>query len=126
MRGTGADRPVVVRNPGNAGGAKGSGHPGVESGQPQLREEPVAMPKAKPFAIPKQAVWKAWERVKANRGAAGIDEQAIAAFEAGLKKKLYKLWKKLGSGGHFSPPGEKGPVSKRGGAGERIPGGAPV
>src|SRR6266567_6983598 len=33
-RGTGADRLVVVVKPGNAGGAKGTGHPGLVSGQP--------------------------------------------------------------------------------------------
>ena len=32
------------------------------------REEPVD--KAKPFHIPKRAVWKAFKRVKANQGAA--------------------------------------------------------
>jgi hypothetical protein len=36
MRGTGADRLVVVRKPGNAGGAKGTGHPGLFGGQPVL------------------------------------------------------------------------------------------
>lgn len=33
-RGTGTDRPVVAMRPGNAGGAKGPGHPGVVGGQP--------------------------------------------------------------------------------------------
>jgi hypothetical protein len=36
MRGTGADRLVVAMMPGNAGGAKGTGHPGLFDGQPQL------------------------------------------------------------------------------------------
>jgi RNA-directed DNA polymerase len=27
----------------------------------------------KPFAIPKELVWQAWKRVKANGGAAGAD-----------------------------------------------------
>jgi hypothetical protein len=35
-RGTGADRPVVATRPGNAGGAKGAGHPGSFVSQPQL------------------------------------------------------------------------------------------
>jgi hypothetical protein len=34
-RGTGADRLVVAMKPGNAGGAKGTDHPGVLAGQPR-------------------------------------------------------------------------------------------
>src|ERR1700739_2033928 len=44
------------------------------------REEPVD--KAKPFDIPKREVWEAFKRVKANQGAAGVDRQSIADFEA--------------------------------------------
>jgi hypothetical protein len=43
------------------------------------REEPVD--EAKPFNIPKRVVWKAFRRVKANRGAAGVDKQSIAGFD---------------------------------------------
>ena len=32
----------------------------------------------KPFEISKRAVWEAYRRVKANKGAAGVDEQSIA------------------------------------------------
>ena len=34
MRATGTDRPAVVLKPGNAGGAKGAGYPGLFGGQP--------------------------------------------------------------------------------------------
>jgi RNA-directed DNA polymerase len=58
------------------------------------REEPVSEPKpdGKPFEISKRLVWEAWQRVKANRGAAGVDEESIQAFEANLKGNLYKVW----------------------------------
>jgi hypothetical protein len=46
------------------------------------REEP--MNKAKPFGIPKREVWEAFKHVKANQGAAGIDGQSVAEFEADL------------------------------------------
>jgi group II intron reverse transcriptase/maturase len=60
--------------------------------------------RAKPFEIPKRAVWDAYKRVKANRGAAGVDGQSIAAFEVDLVNNLYKLWNRLSSGSYFPPP----------------------
>ena len=47
---------------------------------------------AKPFKIPKREVWEAFKHVKANQGAAGVDGQSIAGFEANLSGNLYKLW----------------------------------
>jgi hypothetical protein len=44
--------------------------------------------KPKPVDSSKQAVWKAWLRVKANRGAAGVDEQSISEFEWDLFQTL--------------------------------------
>jgi retron-type reverse transcriptase len=45
------------------------------------------MPEAKPYAISKQVVWEAYQEVKANHGAAGVDGQSIEAFETDLKNK---------------------------------------
>ena len=42
-------------------------------------------PQPKPFCISKRAVLEAWERVKANKGAAGIDDESIQDFERKLK-----------------------------------------
>ena len=50
------------------------------------------MDRAKPFDIPKREVWEAYKRVRANQGAAGVDGQSIADFEADLSNNLYKLW----------------------------------
>jgi RNA-directed DNA polymerase len=46
----------------------------------------------KPFEISKRAVWEAWEKVKANQGAAGVDGTSIEAFEKDLKSNLYRVW----------------------------------
>ena len=62
------------------------------------------MGKAKPFDIPKREVWEAFKCVKANQGAAGVDRQSIADFEADLSNNLYKLWNRLSSGSYFPPP----------------------
>ena len=52
----------------------------------------MSEPKPKAFDISKRAVWEAWRRVRANKGAAGVDEQSIAEFESDLAGNLYKLW----------------------------------
>src|SRR5712664_1270108 len=62
------------------------------------------MSEAKPFCISKEEVWEAYKRVKANKGAAGVDEQSIADFEKRLKPNLYKIWNRMSSGSYFPPP----------------------
>ena len=62
------------------------------------------MSKAKPFCISKQTVWEAYLKVKANRGAAGVDNQSIEDFEENLKDNLYKIWNRMASGTYFPPP----------------------
>jgi hypothetical protein len=62
------------------------------------------MPDAKPYVIPKQLVWEAYQRVKANRGAAGVDGESLAMFEQDLKGNLYKVWNRMSSGSYFPPP----------------------
>jgi RNA-directed DNA polymerase len=71
--------------------------------------------KAKPWSIPKQQVWDAYKRVKANRGAAGVDGQSIEEFERDLKNNLYKLWNRMSSGSYFPPPVKRVQIAKRGG-----------
>jgi RNA-directed DNA polymerase len=101
MRGAGADGPEVAMKPGNAGGAKGSDIPAPGRGQPEMGG---AAARGKAYDIPKQLVWEAYQRVKANRGAAGVDGQSLAAFEEDLKGNLYKVWNRMSSGSYFPPP----------------------
>jgi RNA-directed DNA polymerase len=63
---------------------------------------PVA--EAKSFDIAKREVWDAYQRVKANRGAAGVDEVTLAEFERDLSKNLYRIWNRMASGSYFPPP----------------------
>lgn len=62
------------------------------------------MEQAKPFCITKRQVWEAYKRVKANKGAAGVDGQSLEEFEQDLEGNLYKLWNRLASGSYFPPP----------------------
>ena len=73
---------------------------------------------AKPFAISKQEVWKAYLQVKSNGGAAGVDAESIEVFEQDLKGNLYRLWNRLASGTYCSPPVREVGIPKRDG-GER-------
>src|ERR1700693_4699477 len=59
---------------------------------------------AKPYDIPKQLVWEAYQRVRANRGAAGVDGVSLARFEQNLKGNLYKVWNRMSSGSYHPPP----------------------
>ena len=61
------------------------------------------MKTAKPYDISKDIVWKAYERVKANKGAAGIDGVSMLDFEENLKDNLYKIWNRMSSGS-YDPP----------------------
>ncbi|MCH9827283.1 MAG: group II intron reverse transcriptase/maturase [Gammaproteobacteria bacterium] len=56
--------------------------------------------RAKPFGIPKRVVWEAWKRVAANKGAAGVDDVIIEAYQARLSRNLYTLWNRMSSGSY--------------------------
>jgi group II intron reverse transcriptase/maturase len=79
---------------------------------------------AKPFDVSKRQVWDAYKRVKANRGAAGIDGQSIDEFEENLSSNLYKLWNRLASGSYFPPPVRRVEIPK--GDGQTRPLGIPT
>ncbi|MGH2697135.1 MAG: reverse transcriptase domain-containing protein, partial [Actinomycetota bacterium] len=63
----------------------------------------------------KWVVLDAYERVKANQGAAGVDGESIAEFEKDLKRNLYKLWNRLSSGSYFPPPVRAVEIPKKAG-----------
>jgi RNA-directed DNA polymerase len=70
---------------------------------------------ARSYDISKQVVWQAYRRVKANKGAAGIDGQTIDDFEQDLKGNLYKIWNRLTSGSYLPPAVMAVEIPKRSG-----------
>lgn len=62
------------------------------------------MQKAKSFIISKQLLWQAYQKVKDNKGSAGIDGITIGEFEKNLKGNLYKLWNRMSSGSYMPSP----------------------
>jgi RNA-directed DNA polymerase len=76
--------------------------------------------KDKPFVIPKLLVWEAWRQVRANKGAPGVDGQALDEFEADLADNLYKVWNRMSSGSYFPPPVRAVEIPKPHGGGVRV------
>jgi group II intron reverse transcriptase/maturase len=74
----------------------------------------------KPFEISKWAVQEAWEKVKANKGAPGVDGVSIEGFEADLHNNLYKVWNRMSSGSYFPPPVRAVEIPKPHGGGTRM------
>ena len=58
----------------------------------------------KPLTISQWAVLEAWKRVKAKKGAAGVDGVSIEQYEQNLKMNLYRLWNRMSSGSYFPSP----------------------
>ena len=73
----------------------------------------------KPFDISKQLVWEAYRRVKANRGAAGIDAETIGDFDLDRNRNLYRIWNRMSSGSYF-PPAVKGVAIPKKSGGTRM------
>ena len=74
----------------------------------------------KPFDISNREVWEAYERVKANKGAPGVDGCSIAEFEVDLKNSLYQIWNRMSSGSYFPPPVRAVEIPKPHGGGVRV------
>lgn len=77
------------------------------------------MQEAKPYSISKKAVIAAYQRVKANKGTYGVDEQSIEDFERRLNNNLYKIWNRMSSGTYFPKPVKAAAIPKKNG-GTRI------
>ena len=105
MRGTGTEQVVVATKGRNGLGAKDLPHcaevaAATTGGDAGGR---TAAATAKPLPIGKRQVWEAYKRVKANRGAAGVDGQTLTEFEGNVTNNLYKLWNRLASGSYMPP-----------------------
>jgi group II intron reverse transcriptase/maturase len=97
------------------------GRSGRQEANPQGKEL-TGGPKqqVKSFDIPKRLVAEAWEKVRANDGAPGVDAASIAEFEADEANSLYKLWNRMSSGSYFPKPVRAVEIPKDHGAGVRV------
>ena len=101
---------------------KGPDGPGQPEANP-VGEEPTGRPKprqGKSFVIDKRLLVGAWEKVRANNGAPGVDAVGIAGFQERLGDNLYKLWNRMSSGSYFPGPVRAVEIPKDHGAGVRV------
>ncbi len=80
----------------------------------------------KSFEIDKRLVFRAWEKVRANDGAPGVDAVSIEEFDSDEKNNLYQLWNRMSAGSYFPAPVRAVEIPKDHGSGVRVLGVANV
>lgn len=102
--------------------------PRGRAGQVDLRptplsgEEPIGRPepKVKSFDISKRLVFEAWEKVRDNAGAPGVDAVSVSQFQERERDSLYKLWNRMSAGSYMPGPVRAVEIPKDHGAGVRV------
>jgi RNA-directed DNA polymerase len=74
----------------------------------------------KSFEISKRLVFEAWEKVRVNDGAPGVDAVSVAQFGSDEKNNLYKLWNRMSAGSYFPAPVRAVEIPKDHGLGVRV------
>jgi hypothetical protein len=77
-------------------GRADQGHAGANPPGEEPRERPE--PKVKSSVIDKRLIVEAWEKVRANNGAPGVDAAGIGLFQEQLRDNLYRRWNTMSSG----------------------------
>ncbi|MBS0032477.1 group II intron reverse transcriptase/maturase [Chitinophaga sp. 22321] len=73
------------------------------------------MSKTKSFSISRRLVSLAYQQVRSNKGAGGIDGISLETFHKAYKDHLYKLWNRMSSGSYMPPPIKLKEIPKKGG-----------
>ncbi len=73
----------------------------------------------KSFEISKHLIVEAWEKVRANGGAPGVDAVSISDFGSDVRNNLYKLWNRMSAGSYLPAPVRAVEIPKDHGAGVR-------
>ncbi len=76
--------------------------------------------KVKSFDISKRLVFGAWEKVRANGGAPGVDTVSVTEFASAEVDNLYKLWNRMSSGSYMPGPVRAVEIPKDHGVGVRV------
>jgi len=77
-------------------------------------------PKVKSFDISKRLVFEAWEKVRDNAGAPGVDAVSVSQFQERERDSLYQLWNRMSAGSYMPGPVRAVEIPKDHGAGVRV------
>lgn len=67
---------------------------------------------AKGIPITRSMVWKAYKKVRSNKGSGGVDGESLAMFQERQEDNLYKLWNRLTSGSYFPTAVKEASIAK--------------
>ena len=73
------------------------------------------MSKAKSFSISRRLVSMAYQKVRSNKGAGGVDGLSLEVFHEGYRNHLYRLWNQMSSGSYMPPAVRLHEIPKKGG-----------
>lgn len=73
------------------------------------------MEQTKPFDISKRKLWEAYQSVRRNGGAAGIDGMTLEKLAEKEKDHLYTLWNRMSSGSYFPKAVKRVEIPKKSG-----------
>ena len=73
------------------------------------------MSKTKPFSISRRLISMAYQKVRSNKGAGGVDGVSLEEFHGSYKDHLCKLWNRMSSGSYMPPPVKLKEIPKKGG-----------
>ena len=93
-------------------------HPGANPQGEEPRER--SGPRVKSFEIDKRLMVQAWEKVRANNGAPGVDAVGIGQFAEHWQDNMYRLWNRMSSGSYFPGPVRGVEIPKDHGEGVRL------
>jgi RNA-directed DNA polymerase len=74
----------------------------------------------KSFEIDKRLIYEAWEKVRVNDGAPGVDAVSVTKFGSAERNNLYKLWNRMSAGCYQPAPVRAVEIPKDQGAGVRV------
>ena len=79
------------------------------------REREELLEQTKPYEISKFRLWEAYQLVRRNAGAAGIDGMTLEKLAEKEKDHLYKLWNRMSSGSYFPKAVRRVEIPKKSG-----------